>query len=196
MRRPSLRPSPKWRTFQETHTRDIVAVDFFVVPTLTFHLLFGFLILRHARRELIQINVTDHPNAAWAARQLVESFPEETAPEYLLRDRDAIYRDAFVRRVKALGMSEVLIARRAPWQNPLAERVIGSIRRECLDHVIVIYERHLRRLLRRYLAYYNAHLALDKDAPDVRPIELPEARRILQIPEVGGLHHRYVRRAA
>jgi putative transposase len=148
MRRPSPRPSSTWRTFLDAHIRDIVAVDFFVVPMLTFRLLFGFLILRHNRRELIHVNVTDHPTAVWAAQQLVEGFPEETAPEYLLRDRDAIYGDVFVRRVKALGMSGILIAPRAPWQNPFAERVIGSIRRECLDHVIVINERHLRRLLR------------------------------------------------
>jgi putative transposase len=156
MRRPSPRPSSTWRTFLEAHIRDIVAVDFFVVPTLTFRLLFGFLILRHHRRELVHVNVTDHPAAAWTAHQLVESFPDETAHTYLLRDRDAIYGDVFVRRLKGLGMSEVLIAPRAPWQNPFAERVIGSIRRECLDHVFVINERHLRRLLRRYVAYYNA----------------------------------------
>jgi putative transposase len=140
MRSPSPRPSSTWRTFLEAHTRDIVAVDFFVVPTLTFRLLFGFLILRHDRRELVHVNVTDHPTAAWAAHQLVESFPEETAPKYLLRDRDAIYGDMFVRRMNALGIREILIAPRAPWQNPFAERVIGSIRRECLDHVIMFNE--------------------------------------------------------
>jgi putative transposase len=152
MQRPSPRSSPTWRTFLEAHLRDVVAVDFFVVPTLTFRLLFGFLILRHHRRELVHVNVTNHPTAAWTAHQLVESFPEETAPKYLLRDRDAIYGDVFVRRVKGLGMTELLIAPRAPWQNPFAERVIGSIRRECLDHVIVFNERHHRRLLRSYLA--------------------------------------------
>jgi transposase InsO family protein len=156
MRRLSPRPSSTWRTFLEAHIHDIVAVDFFVVPTLTFHLLFGFLILRHDRRELVHVNVTDHPSAAWAAQQLIESLPEETAPKYLLRDRDAIYGDVFVRRVKGLGIREILIGPRAPWQNPFAERVIGSIRRECLNHVLVFNERHLRRLLRSYLAYYNA----------------------------------------
>jgi len=198
MRRPSPRPSSTWRTFLEEHIGEIVAIDFFVVPTLTFHLLFGFLILRHNRRELVHVNVTDHPTAVWAAHQLVESFPEETAPEYLLRDRDAIDGDAFVRRVKALGMSEVLIAPRAPWQNPLAERVIGSIRRECLDHVIVINERHLRRLLRRYLAYYNAtrpHQSLLNNSPHPREVQPPAAGRIVAIPQVGGLHHRYQRAA-
>ena len=179
MRRPSPRPSSTWRTFLEAHIGEIVAVDFFVVPTLTFRLLFGFLILRHDRRELVHVNVTDHPTAAWAAHQLVESFPEETAPKYLLRDRDAIYGDVFVRRVKGLGMSEILIAPRAPWQNPFAERVIGSIRRECLDHVIVINERHLRRLLRSYLAYYNAtrpHQSLDNDSPRRREVQSVRGR--------------------
>jgi putative transposase len=198
MRRTSPRPSATWRTFLEEHIGEIVAIDFFVVPTLTFHLLFGFLVLRHHRRELVHVNVTDHPSAAWAAHQLVESFPEETAPEYLLRDRDAIYGDAFVRRVKALGMSEVLIAPRAPWQNPLAERVIGSIRRECLDHVIVINERHLRRLLRRYLAYYNAtrpHQSLRNQSPYPREAQPQTSEPIVAIPQVGGLHHRYQRAA-
>jgi putative transposase len=197
MRRTSPRPSSTWRTFLDEHIGEIVAIDFFVVPTLTFHLLFG-LVLRHDRRELVHVNVTDHPTAAWAAHQLVESFPEETAPEYLLRDRDAIYGDAFERRVKALGMSEVLIAPRAPWQNPLAERVIGSIRRECLDHVIVINERHLRRLLRRYLAYYNAtrpHQSLRNQSPYPREAQPRTAESIVAIPQVGGLHHRYQRAA-
>jgi len=168
------------------------------VPTLTFRLLFGFLILRHHRRELVHVNVTDHPSAAWAAHQLVESFPEETAPKYLLRDRDAIYGDVFIRRVKGLGMSEILIAPRAPWQNPFAERVIGSIRRECLDHVIVINERPFRRLLRGYLAYYNAtrpHQSLDNDSPHRREVQTPAGGRIVAIPQLGGLHHRYQRAA-
>ena len=198
MRRPSPRPSSTWRTFLEAHIHDIVAIDFFVVPTLTFQLLFGFLILRHHRRELVHVNATDHPTAAWAAHQLVESFPDEIAPKYLLRDRDEIYGNVFVRRVKGLGMSEILIAPRAPWQNPFAERVIGSIRRECLDHVMVLNERHLRRLLRRYLAYYNAtrpHQSLDNDSPHRREVQTPAGGRIVAIPQLGGLHHRYQRAA-
>jgi transposase InsO family protein len=198
MRRLSPRRSSTRRTFLEAHLSDIVAIDFFVVPTITFHLLFGFLILRHDRRELVHVNVTDHPTAAWAAHQLVESFPEETAPKYLLRDRDAIYGDVFGRRVKGLEMSEILIAPRAPWQNPFAERVIGSIRRECLDHVVVINERHLRRLLRRYLAYYNAtrpHQSLHNDSPHRREGQTPAGGRIVAIPQVSGLHHRYQRAA-
>jgi len=198
MRRPSPRPSSTWRTFLEAHIGDIVALDFFVVPTLTFRLLFGFLILRHDRRELVHVNVTDHPTAAWTIQQLVESFPEETAPKYLLRDRDAIYGDVFARRVKGMGIREVLIAPRAPWQNPFAERVIGSIRRECLDHVIVFNERHLRRLLRSYLAYYNAtrpHQALHNNSPHPRDVQPPACGRILAIPQIGGLHRRYQRAA-
>jgi putative transposase len=198
MKRPSPRPSSTWRTLLEAHIGEIVAIDFFVVPTLTFHLLFGFLILRHHRRELVHVNVTDHPTAAWSAHQLVESFPEETAPTYLLRDRDAIYGEVFVRRVSGLGMTEVLIAPRAPWQNPFAERVIGSIRRECLDHVIVLNERHLRRLLRRYFTYYNATRppqALHNDSPYRREVQTPAAGPIVAIPQVGGLHHRYQRAA-
>src|SRR2546428_11669937 len=198
MRRLLTRPSSPWRTFLEAHIRDIVAVDFFVVPTLTFHLLFGFLILRHDRRELVRVNVTDHPTAAWAAHQLVESFPEETTPKYLPRDRDAIYGDVFARRVKGLGTSEILIAPRAPQQNPFAQRVIGSIRPECLDHVIVINERHLRRLRRSYLKYYNAtrpHQSLHNDSPHWREVQTPAGERIVAIPQVGGLHHRYHRAA-
>src|SRR2546428_11066888 len=147
MRRPSPRPSSTWRTFLEAHIRDIVAVDFFVVPTLTFHLLFGFLILRHDRRELVHVNVTDHPTAAWTAHQLVESFPEETAPKYLLRDRDANYGDVFVRRAKRLAHREILIEPRAPWHNPHAERDLGAIRRQCFHHGTVLNKQQLRRLL-------------------------------------------------
>jgi transposase InsO family protein len=198
MRRSSPRPSSTWRGLLGAHIGEIVAIDFFVVPTLTFHLLFGFLILRHHRRELVHVNATVQPTAAWAAQQLIESFREETAPQYLLRDRDAIYGDVFVRRVKGLGIREILIAPRAPWQNPFAERVIGSIRRECLDHVIVLNERHLRRLLRSYLAYYNVtrpHESLHNDSPHRREVQAPTAGRIVAIPKVGGLHHCYQRAA-
>ena len=148
MHRTSPRPSPTWRVFLTTHARDIVAVDFFLVPTLTFRLLFVFVVLRHDRRELLHLNVTDHPTAVWTAQQIIEAFPDESAPKYLLRDRDAIYGEEFARRVTAMGIREVLIAPRAPWQNPFVERVIGSIRRECLDHVLILNEAHLRRLLR------------------------------------------------
>ena len=137
MDRPWSRPSPTWRTFLATHARDIVAIDFFLVPTLTFRLLSVFVVLRHHRRELIHVNITDHPTAAWTARQIVEAFPADAALAYLLRDRDRIYRAEFARRLERMGIREVLIAPRAPWQNPFVERVIGSIRRECLDHFLV-----------------------------------------------------------
>ena len=151
MHRTSPRPSPTWRAFLATHARDIVAVDFFLVPTLTFRLLFVFVVLRHDRRELLHLNVTDHPTAVWTARQIIEAFPDDSAPRFLLRDRDAIYGEEFARRVKRMGIREVLIAPRAPWQNPFVERVIGSIRRECLDHFLILSEAHLRRLLHGYI---------------------------------------------
>jgi putative transposase len=193
MHRTSPRPSSTWRVFLATHARDIVAVDFFLVPTLTFRLLFVFVVLRHDRRELLHLNVTDHPSAVWTARQLVEAFPEDTAPRYLLRDRDGIYDQDFSRRVEQMGIREVLIAPRAPWQNPFAERVIGSIRRECLDHFLILSEPHLRRLLHAYVAYYNTtrpQPSLDNNSPQPRVIEPPPCGRIIAIPQVGGLHHR------
>ena len=147
----------------------------------------------------IHFNVTEHPTAAWTAQQIVDAFPDDSAPSYLLRDRDTVYGDAFRQRVKGMGIKEVLTAPHSPWQNPFAERLIGSIRRECLNHVLVLSERHLHRILTRYFAYYHqarTHLSLDKDTPTLRPIELPAAGQIVQLPEVGGLHHRYVRQAA
>jgi putative transposase len=198
MHRTLPRPSPSWRAFLVAHAREIVAADFFLVPTLTFRLLFVLVVLRHDRRELLHLNVTGHPSALWTARQITEAFPEETGPRYLLRDRDALYGDEFARRVKGLGIREVLTAPRAPWQNPFVERVIGSIRRECLDHVLILSEAHLRRLLRAYGAYYNTtrpHQSLDNNSPQPRAIEPPPCGRILAIPQVGGLHHRYQRAA-
>jgi transposase InsO family protein len=156
-------------------------------------------VLAHYRRRVVHFNVTEHPTAHWTAQQLVDAFPDDSAPSYLLRDRDSIYGHAFRQRVKGLGISEVQTAPHSPWQNPFAERLVGSIRRECLDHVVVLGARQLRRTLNRYFDYYHrarTHLSLDKDAPDVRSVELPEAGRIVEIPEVGGLHHRYVRRVA
>src|SRR5436309_6602930 len=143
--------------------------------------------------------VTEHPTAAWTAQQIVDAFPDDSALSYLLRDRDAVYGHVFRQRVQGLGVGEVLTAPHSPWQNPFAERLIGSIRRECLNHVLVLGERHLRRALARYFAYYHrarTYLSLDKDGPHGRPIESPELGTIIPIPEVGGLHHRYVRRAA
>jgi len=192
-------PSQTWRAFLANHVRDLVSLDFFTVPTARLRVLFVLVVLAHHRRRVVHCNVTEHPTAHWTSQQIVDAFPDDSAPSFLLRDRDSVYGHVFRQRVKGMGVGEVLTAPHSPWQNPFAERLIGSIRRECLDHVLVLSERHLRRILARYFTYYHqarTHLALDKDAPDIRPIELPEAGRILQIPEVGGLHHRYVRRAA
>jgi putative transposase len=167
-----------------------------VVPTLTFRLLFVFVVLRHHRRAFLHVNVTDHPSAVWTARQVIEAFPEETAGKYLLRDRDSIYGEAFTRRVDRMGIRQVITARRSPWQNPFAERVIGSIRRECLDYFLILNEAHLRRLLWAYLAYYNPvrpHQALANNSPQPRGVQPPSRGRIAAIPLVGGLHHRYQR---
>jgi putative transposase len=198
MHRTSPRPSPTWRVFLATHARDLVAVDFFFVPTLTYRLLCAFVILRHDRRALVHINVTDHPTAVWTTQQIIEAFPDDSAPRLLLRDRDAIYGAEFSRRVTRMGIREVLTAPRAPWQNPFVERVIGSIRRECLDHCFILNEAHLRRLLRAYIAYYNTarpHQSLDNNSPQPRMVEPPPRGRIIAIPQVGGLHHRYQRAA-
>ena len=197
-RRPKL-PSQTWRTFLQNHVADLVSVDFFVVPTATFRVLYVFVVLLHHRRRVVHFNVTDSPTAAWTAQQIVEAFPDDSAPRYLLRDRDCIYGCEFRKRVKSMGIAEVLTAPRSPWQNPFAERVIGTIRRELLDHVIVLNEQHLRRRLRSYLRYYHGsrtHLALEKDAPEPRAVEPPEQGRIVALPQVSGLHHRYVRCAA
>ena len=192
-------PSQTWRTFLWNHLRTTAACDFFVVPTATFRLLFCFVIMSHDRRRILHVNVTAHPTAEWTAQQIVEAFPAEgTEPRYLLRDRDSIYSDWFRHRVAGLGIKEIVTAPQSPWQNPYAERVIGSIRRECLDHLIVLSENHLRRILKEYVHYYNQsrpHLALDRNAPFPRDVESPSQGPIVAFPEVGGLHHRYTRAA-
>ena len=192
-------PSQTWRTFLQNHVADLASVDFFVVPTVTFRVLYVFVVLLHHRRRVAHFNVTESPTAAWTAQQIIEAFPHESAPRFLLRDRDSVYGAEFRERVKNMGVAEVLTAPRSPWQNPFAERVIGTIRRELLDHVIVLNEGHLRRRLRSYLGYYHqsrTHLALEKDAPEPRAVEPPDTGRIIALPQVGGLHHRYERRAA
>jgi putative transposase len=191
--------SQTWRTFLTNHVRDLVSIYFFTVPTARLRVLFVFVVLAHDRRRVLHFNVTEHPTAAWTAQQIVDAFPDDSAPSYLLRDRDAVYGHAFQQRVKGMGVAEVLTTPQSPWQNPFAERLIGSIRRECLNHVLVLGERHLRRTLARYFAYYHrarTHLSLEKDAPHGRAIERPELGKVISIREVGGLHHRYVRRAA
>jgi len=192
-------PSQTWRAFLDNHLQDLVSIDFFTVPTASFRVLFVFVVLAHHRRRVVLFNVTQHPTAAWTAQQILEAFPEDTAPRYLIRDRDQIYGECFRHRLRDLGTSEVLTAPQSPWQNPFTERLVGSIRRECLDHVIVLGEKHLRRSLKSYFAYYldsRTHLSLAKDAPTTRAVQGPEAGQIVEIPQVGGLHHRYERRAA
>jgi putative transposase len=191
--------SQTWRTFLANHVRDLVSLDLFTVPTVRLRVLFVLVVLAHHRRRVVHFNVTEHPTACWTAQQIVDAFPNESAPSYLLRDRDHVYGEQFRHRVKGMQIEEVLTAPRSPWQNPFAERLIGSVRRECLNHIVVLGEQHLRRILTAYFAYYHrarTHLSLDKDAPAGRPIEPPGPGMIIPIPEVGGLHHRYVRRAA
>jgi putative transposase len=192
-------PSQKWRSFLNNHAMDLVSADFFVVPTIAFQLLFVFVILDHDRRRPVHFAVTSNPTAEWTARQLLEAFPWDNAPRYLLRDRDGAYGEKFSDTAKCMGIREVLAAPRSPWQNAYAERLIGSIRRECLDHVIVFREAGLRRILKEYFEYYErcrTHLSLEKDAPISRPIEPPSLGKVIQIPKVGGLHYLYTRKAA
>jgi transposase InsO family protein len=192
-------PSQTWRTFLENHVKHLVSVDFSAVPTIRFQILYVFLVLAHKRRRILHFAVTNHPTAEWIAQQVREAFPWDTEPRYLLRDRDSIFGQDFVDQRKAMGIKQVLSAPRSPWQNAYFERVIGTIRRECLDHMIVFSERCLHRHIQDYVAYYHrsrTHLALDKDSPEPRPIQPPAAGRINPIPVVGGLHHRYERRAA
>ncbi|MBU1701646.1 MAG: integrase core domain-containing protein [Candidatus Eisenbacteria bacterium] len=192
-------PSQTWRTFLSNHAKDIVSIDFFTVPTVTFRVLYVFIVLSNDRREVVHFNVTGSPTAAWTGQQMIEAFPWDTAPRFLIRDRDKIYGADFIRRLGSMGIEQVFIAPRSPWQSPYVERVIGSIRRECLDHVIIFNERHLRRVLRLYFDYYHrcrTHLGLEKDCPVARPVEPPERGLVASEPMVGGLHHRYFRQAA
>ena len=187
-------PSQGWRTFLRNQAPDIAAMDLFVVPTIGFRLLYGFVIVRLHRRDLVWINVTANPTAEWVARQITEAFPWDGAPRYMIRDRDRIYGAIVTRRLRAMGIRDKPIAPASPWQNGFAERIIGSIRRECLDHVIVSDEAHLLRILKSYADYYNSirtHWSLHKDAPISRPTH--QAGMIRSHPVLGGLHHHYVR---
>jgi len=189
-------PSPGWRAFLRNHAAHIAAVDLFVVPTIGFKLLYGLVILRLERRRLVWTNVTANPTAEWIARQITDAFPWDEAPRYLIRDRDTSYGMAVTRRLRVMGIRDRPITPRSPWQNGHVERLIGSIRRECLDHVVVLGEKHLRLLLADYLTYYNGvrtHLALDKDSPFHRPAQT--TGRIASVCRLGCLHHQYVRMA-
>ncbi len=177
----------------------MAAIDFLVVPTLTFRILYILVILSHQRRELIHLAVTTNPTAGWTARQVTEAFPWDDAPKYIVRDNDRTYGQIFRRRLKAMGIEDCTTAPRSPWQNGFVERVIGSLRRECLDHVIIKNEKHLRRILESYMAYYNrsrTHLSLNTDPPVSRMVSTGLPGCIIAFPEVGGLHHRYERMAA
>jgi transposase InsO family protein len=194
MTRPTWPRSQTWKTFLRNHAEAIVAVDMCVVPTLTFDLLFAFLVLGHGRRQLLWFEVTRHPTAEWLARQITEAFPWASAPAYLLRDNDRAYGHVFTSRVRAMGIRDRPISPGSPWQNGIAERLIGTFRRECLDQMLILSEAQLRRVLSTYAAYYNqdrTHLTLRKDAPLHRVIQ--RSGTIVAIPILAGLHHQYVR---
>src|SRR5579883_269102 len=197
--RPKRPPSQSWKTFLINHAQQLASIDFFVVPTVTFRLFFVFLVLSHDRRRVLHFGVTAHPTPEWTAQQLRHAFPWDTAPRFLLRDRDACYGVEVRETIEALNIQQVLSAPRSPWQNAYVERLIGSIRRECLDHVMIFSEHGLRRILKSYFDYYQSsrtHLALGKDAPISRSVQPRTLGKVIALPQVGGLHHRYERRAA
>ena len=192
-------PSQTWRTFLENHVKTTVSIDFFTVPTIRFQVLYVFLGSAHDRRRIVHFNVPVRPTAEWTGQQLREAFPFEEVPRYLLRDRDSIFGADFTKEVGHLGIEEVPSTPRSPWQRAYIERVIGSIRRECIDHVIVFNEESLRRHMKSYVQYYHetrTHLALEKDTAASRSVHPPELGQVVALPQVGGLHHRYERRAA
>ena len=194
MMRGGAPPSQSWKTFLRNHAQAIAAIDLCVVPTLTFERLFAFLVLGHGRRQLLWFEVTRHPTAEWLARQITEAFPWTSAPAYLVRDNDRAYGDVFKSRVRAMGIRDRPISPGSPWQNAYVERLIGTVRRECLDRMLVFGAAHLRQILSAYAAYYNevrTHLALGKDAPLGRAVQRSGA--IIAIPILSGLHHHYVR---
>ncbi len=196
------RPGPSvqtWRTFIRNHMSDMGAIDFFTVHTATFKTLYVFVILSLDRRRVIHFNVTPNPTEEWTSLQLTQAFPFDTTPRYLIRDRDGIYGKKVVDTIKSLGAKQVVISRKSPWQNGYCERIIGSIRRDCLDHIIILNDRHLRRILKEYFAYYHesrTHLGLEKDTPVSRPMQKRDAGPVASEPVLGGLHHRYFRDAA
>jgi len=188
--------SQSWKTFLKNHADCLVSCDFFTAPTATFRVLYCFVLLAHERRSVVHFNVTSQPSAEWVSRQIRQALPFDTAPRFLPHDRDGCYGEAFRHAVASLGIDGVVTAPRSPWQSPYVERLIGSIRRECLDHVIALNDRPLMRRMVSYFSYYHrcrAHLALDRNAPVLREIEPPERGRVISIPQVGGLDHRYAR---
>jgi putative transposase len=197
-RRPGRPPSTTWGSFLRLHLTGTLAVDFLTVPTVTFDVLYVFFVLSLERRRILHVNVTAHPHAGWTAQQVVEAVDPDVEVVRLVRDRDSIYGSAFAARVRNMGIQQLLIAPRSPWQNGYAERFVGTLRRELLDHVIVLGERHLLRLVRQHASYYNEdrpHMSLDRDAPVERAVQPPSGGRVVSVPRVGGLHHRYSRAA-
>jgi putative transposase len=194
LRRP---PNQTWRTFLHNHVGQMVSTDFFTVPTITMKVLFVFIVLEHDRRKVLHFNGTEHPTAPWTAQQIIEAFAGRDAAPYLLRDRDSRYSAEVRLRIQSLGIQEVLTAPKSPGQNPYAERLIGSIRRECLNHYIILNARHLKRTLSSYFRYYHEsrpHLSLGKQSP--LPRQVLDVGEIVAVPQLGGLHHRYERVAS
>lgn len=192
-------PSPTWKAFLTNEAKAMASIDFFTVPTATFRVLYVFVVLLHERRRVVHFNVTENPSGAWTTQQIVEAFPWDSAPKYLIRDNDRIYSKMFTNRINGMGIKEVKTAFQSPWQNPYCERLIGSIRRDCLDHLIIFNEQHLRSVLNSYFDYYHksrCHLPLDQDSPEPRPIEPPDHGKVIAIPKAGGLHHLYTRKAS
>jgi transposase InsO family protein len=192
-------PSQTWRAFLNNHITQLASTDFFVVPAVTFRVLFVFVVLAHHRRRVIHFNVTGHPTSERTAQQIAEAFPWDSAPRYLLHDRDSIYGNVFRQRVREMPIREVLTAPRSPWQSPYVERLIGSVRRECLDHVLVFNESFPRRTLKLYFDYCHGartHLLLEEGAPETRPVQAPELGSVPELAEIGGLQHRHEWRAA
>ena len=198
MHRQKKPPSQTWKTFLLNHADQIAAIDFFTMPSVSYRIFYVFIVLRHSDRKILHFNITRNPSAIWTAQQITEAFPFDSCPRFVLRDRDRIYGEYFRKRVKHMGIDEVLIAPRSPWQNPYVERVIGSIRRECLDHFIILGETHLCRILKEYVEYYNKvrpHLSLNRNSPLPRQIEPPEKGKVIATSYLGGLHHEYARAA-
>ena len=193
-------PPPGWRTFLRNHMHDAAAIDMFVVVSMSFRLVFAMVIIRLDRREILRVNATEHPTAEWLSNEVTETFKRIAKPKYLIRDRDSAYGLKFSKRMKELGIREHVVDKQSPWQNIYVERVIWTIRRECLNHMIIVGERHLRRILRSYVDYYNhnrTHYSLNQDSPVPRPVQsISDGRKIDAIPQVGGLHHLYKRRVA
>lgn len=191
-------PSQTWRTFLKNHMGQTAAIDFFTIPTLKFEILYCFLVLSHDKRKILHFNITGNPTAEWTIQQMREAFPFDKAPRYLLRDRDSIYSLEFRRVIKSMGIEEIVSAPRSPWQNSYVERMIGSIRRECLDHLIFLNRNHLIKILKSYFYYYHnvrPHQSLDRKAPAPREVETVSKGKIIALPQVGGLHHQYKRAA-